>query len=902
MRKDNSWSNEVETMTALDSIIAWAESDLPDWQSDAVRRLLVKDALSNDDRQDILSMLKARHELLSSEAVPPIPHPLLKGMVSGAPKLKAEIVLMAVKGLHSVNRIPDGSTLPFGHQGLTAIYGENGSGKSGYARVLKRACRARDTQERILSNVYNTATTVPAKAIFKLSINAGPAQEIEWEDGKLSDEILTNITVFDSKCARVIIDERNEASYLPYGTIVFEKLVNLLNWLKHEIETEKPKPEPLSFTELSPETKPGIFLASINYRTTKKEVEDAFTWSEDDDDKLIKLSRQLADLEANDPIKLAARTRSFKDRVIKLMTYVDQRTAALSDDQLNKFKEKRDNFYEADKALVLALQTTLNDEPLSGAGENAWQILYNAARDYSTKDAYPDTEFPVVSDEGRCVFCMQSLSQDAKLRLLRFKTFMEQTIKQKHEMAKNALDSTIESIKALNDKAAADQHTNTIDEVKQRDEATFFILKTYLGVIDNRLQYFDCLNTGNKEIEIPALTNNPITALARIIDALENEAIEFENAADPIERDKIKIEKAELLARKCFTNNLAKILAYLVDLQTVRKCDLALSSTDTAAITRKGKNIVSETLTPQLRGAIQTELILLGADHLPLNLKTSGNLGETLHQFELKGAKPDRKVNLTDILSEGEQRVVALAGFLAEVGLGENSCPIVLDDPVCSLDHRYRTRIAARLVSESQKRQVILFTHDIAFLLDLQEKAGELDGIYFTAQTILKQNEASGIPNEGLPWHAMPVKDRMEHLREKLNIIKAFYDTDQMKYDKEASFLYAMMRETWEAAIEEVVFNKTIVRHGSEVQTLRLKNVGVTTDQYKAIDINMSKCSTWMAGHDKSKKLDVHRPIPNEILADIDTINTFVKDCRKAGEILNKERNVALQPDIAPLG
>ena len=214
-----------QSMNALSSIIDWAESELPEWQSDAVRRILVQDALTESDRQDILLMLKAIYGLLPDGSTPPKPLPLQKGMVSGAPKSKGNIVLKALKQLQNINKIPNGSAIPFGHQGLTAIYGENGTGKSGYARVLKRACRARDTQERILPNVYGSDEVTPAKATFKLSIDADADQEIEWEDGKPSDEVLTHITVFDSKCARVIVDEKNEAAYLPYGAHVFEELV-----------------------------------------------------------------------------------------------------------------------------------------------------------------------------------------------------------------------------------------------------------------------------------------------------------------------------------------------------------------------------------------------------------------------------------------------------------------------------------------------------------------------------------------------------------------------------------------------------------------------------------------------------------------------------------------------------
>ena len=113
--------------------------------------------------------------------------------------------------------------------------------------------------------------------------------------------------------------------------------------------------------------------------------------------------------------------------------------------------------------------------------------------------------------------------------------------------------------------------------------------------------------------------------------------------------------KEELLARRCIVENRAKILTYLAVLKTSHNCDQAIASIDTGAITRKGKSVVSEALTPQLNGAIEFELKQLGASHLPLNLKPSGSKGETLHQLELKVKKTGPKFSLTDVLSEGEQ-------------------------------------------------------------------------------------------------------------------------------------------------------------------------------------------------------------------------------------------------------
>jgi hypothetical protein len=384
-------------MNALESIIAWAESDLPKWQSDAVRRFLVQDTLTEEDRQEVLSMLKALHGLLPEGSTAPKPLPLHKGMVSGAPKSTANVILKALKDLSRINKIPEGSFLQFGHKGITVIYGENGSGKSGYARVLKRACRARDIQERILPNVYSTEVLAPAKATFKVSVNEGPDQDIAWEDGKPSNGLLTHITVFDSKCARVIVDEKNEATYLPYGTHVFEDLVGLLKWIRQQLEGAKPHQLPLQFTEVSLPTKSGVFLSGLSHESKEKDVEIATSWTDDDTRRLEKTVRQLAELEAHDPVKQAASLRSLKERLSNLGAYVEQRAIGLSDERIAAIKAMMETLAEAELAMNLASQATLKDEPLPHAGASAWQILYEAAKEYSTKYAYPSHTFPVAS-------------------------------------------------------------------------------------------------------------------------------------------------------------------------------------------------------------------------------------------------------------------------------------------------------------------------------------------------------------------------------------------------------------------------------------------------------------------------------------------------------------------------
>ena len=69
---------------------------------------------------------------------------------------------------------------------------------------------------------------------------------------------------------------------------------------------------------------------------------------------------------------------------------------------------------------------------------------------------------------------------------------------------------------------------------------------------------------------------------------------------------------------------------------------------------------------------------------------------------------------LTSILSEGEQKAVALSLFLAEIKILKQNNPIIVDDPVNSLDHKIAGAFAQRLLNIDN--QTVVFTHHKLFL------------------------------------------------------------------------------------------------------------------------------------------------------------------------------------------
>jgi hypothetical protein len=246
--------------------------------------------------------------------------------------------------------------------------------------------------------------------------------------------------------------------------------------------------------------------------------------------------------------------------------------------------------------------------------------------------------------------------------------------------------------------------------------------------------------------------------------------------------------------------------------------------------------------------------------------------GNTLKQLVLAGWTPRQ------ILSEGEQRAISLAVFLTEAQIGNKNKGIIFDDPVNSLDHIRRQTIAARLVEESKVRQVIVFTHDITFLLALQSIAEE-EIVDCAVTTIRKIDNTPGVIINSLPWIASNVKERVKKLNEAIpNLKKLELGADPDYYSEEAKKWCGLLRETWERAIEELLFNDAIQRFSPGIQTKRIEKMKFTPDLYKEIEKGMATCSNWV--HDQARAINAPTPKVAKLETFLTEFNEFAKKCR----------------------
>lgn len=861
-------------MSAIEKIIEWAD-ELPTWESDAIRRILTQSDFSDKDTQDVMNFLKKEFDLLETSKGIPVPRRIKSGDISGVPQSRINISLKLIKCISGVNAIPNGSELPFSCNGLNIIYGDNASGKSGYVRVLKKACRARDTEENILSNVFieNDET---AKASFNVGIN-GEDKTINWENGEESKDELSNINVFDEKCARIIIDEKNNTQYLPYGTYVFEKLVEVLGNIKSKLEKEKPMPEKPDINEMDINTKAGTFYKELNIKSKEDDVELKTKWDKVDEEKLISLHKEIINIENNDPIKQVRKIRNIQERIKKLSTYLLKSRIGLSKKLETDIKNNINLFKVSEEALKKASELKLSDEPLKGAGSSVWQSLYNAAKNYSIEYAYPGKEFPNLEDDSLCVLCMQPIKDDSvKSRFKRFKTFMEDNTKKNFEEVKKKLEAIRQSVDQI--KFYDDVYSDVYQEIEERDKTLLRDIKDYHNFLKNRKEEILKLIDDKEYISITDVGNCPKRRIHNIYLKLEKEAKKLEESSDPDKLKKTKLLFNELKSRKLLSENKKDVLKYLTELKKEDKYNKCIREigTCTRNITIKCKTIISEELTPQLKKSLEYELKQLGGSRFPVFFEVIGEKGTTEYQLRLKDLKTDHRVLLHNVLSEGEQKVIAIAGFLAELKTSNQKNPIVFDDPVCSLDHKFRRRIAERFVIESKERQVIIFTHDLSLLMLLQEYSDRNDN-KINIKSIERTVSIPGICRDYMPWDAMNVKGRIKILKGKYDKLEANYKGMlKSKYNEKAGLLYGNIRETWERLVEELLLNGIVYRLGRDVQTKRLKRiVDITEDDYNKVYKAMEKCSIYLLGHDNPAELNQEMPEPSEIMNDIKEIEEY---------------------------
>jgi energy-coupling factor transporter ATP-binding protein EcfA2 len=864
-------------MALLDEILAWSKADLKPWQQDAARRLF-QQTLTTTALDDLYAMLKDSVGLTDPNNRKP--EPLDQQHLPMTAARDAAVVLIALRDVKNVNRLAASQTLSFAPKGLTVIYGGNGSGKSGYARVLKRACRSRDSNEDVRPNAMSKASgALVPQASFEIQFG-GKSSVVSWQKGKTSPSELATVAVFDTYCASAYLDQHQEIAYQPFGLDVVENLAQIvlpkiLEKLNAEILATATTKE--AFNHLVGTTKVGTLISSISEKTTVAEVDALAQMNADDAKKMADLEKTLNE---SDPKAKAKEFKLSAARMAALKTKIETAAAWVKDEAIQKLHTMDTETQTAEEAEITAATALRSDEALlPGTGDILWKTLFQAAKKFSIAAAYPEKDFPHVHDDSQCVLCQQKIEPDAAARMQRFEEYIRENVAKVASEKRTAREAALTKIRSV---VLALDLDGFIEELNHLDIAVVAEIHAFDSLVQSRRTWLLTAQEKHSWINPPAFPVDPCIRLKILVENLTAQEKIYEQATDDKQKLLLKAELAELKARTALTPHRQAIIDLIERMRISSLLNKCKNDLKTKPISEKAKEFASNSVTAPLRAALKEEFEALGVSALMPRLRESVERGKMKHRLELE---LETQAQIREILSEGEQRSIALGSFLAELRTGGHGGGIVFDDPVSSLDHFRRQKVAQRLVGEAKVRQVIIFTHDTSFLGDLQDliQKTHIDHIIHHLEW---EGEFSGKISTGLPWLHQTFKGRIDELEQAQS--KLAKSWPQYPNDEQSAAMrtqYSKVRATIERSIQDIVFNGVVVRYRDWIKVGDLhKVVGFDTIECSEIERLHKVCCDVIDGHDSSSGKNA--PVPSA--ADL---GKLIAEVARMGEAIKNRQN-----------
>jgi hypothetical protein len=278
------------------------------------------------------------------------------------------------------------------------------------------------------------------------------------------------------------------------------------------------------------------------------------------------------------------------------------------------------------------------------------------------------------------------------------------------------------------------------------------------------------------------------------------------------------------------------------------------------SLTESAKEASEELLNKDFGRRFEEECKRLRAPNVTLNFP--GRQGQVTRRKLVASYKPDQ------VLSEGEQKALALADFLAEVTSVPASSPVVFDDPITSMDYRRIHEVCDRIVSLAEGHQVIVFTHNIWFAAELLSKAEKKSLKYYD---IRLEGGAAGV----LTAATHPRVDTVAQVR---STIKALIDgAGKQDGEVRAALVekgYEHLRNLSEIVVEHEMLKGVVQRYAPNVMMTRLEQINVETlkDSMAAVKPVFDKCCRYIASHSQPIETQGIRPTLDELKADFEIV------------------------------
>lgn len=765
-----------------------------------------------------------------------------------------------------VNALASGQTIAFNPR-MTVLFGENAAGKTGYVRVLKLLANVRSA-EAIIPDVHRPSSPTEPHAVVRYTLGVN-SNELEWH-GEKGVSPFTRLTVFDSPAVALHLEDNVTYVYTPSDLALFRYVhaaiegVRALLQVSMSERTPKQNPFLTAFprgTEIYPR------IEALSGSTSMPELESLAAVTETEKTELESLKVSIAALSSSSP---GGQTDMLRNRATILSNLMTIGTAY---SQFNSagFMAAVESEKSARAAQTTSAAAVFGGGQLPEELRPTWQRFLEAGEQYlaiSGRVNYPK------SDDDVCIYCRQKLDDAARSLLTAYRDYASgataaavrvaaaQLTAHQAPITSPALTATLEGLRA------------TLPALLDSEQVPDWAADGQLLTSAVEVAYEAAL--ARKKPSAQSSPQLPESLLPRLRVALDEADAAIKGLqGDAAQRTQLL---AQYRAKVALVEARLKLAQLLPDIRTYVESAAWVSSLRTllgrfqgllTGLTLASKLASEDVLNRDFERFFYAECLALRAPTVTLDFP--GRKGEAARR---KTVSHDH--SLAEILCEGEQKVIAIADFLAEAALRTGSAPVVFDDPVNSLDHRRVVEIASRVAALSAEHQVIVFTHDIWFTTELLAAFDDNP----SACSCYQIREEGGV--KGLiSGEKHPRSDTVSSIAKRINtrIQDAAGGADDGRQER-IDAAYDLIRTWCERVVEHDLLKKVAQRFQPNVAMQNL--VSIKTERLGLAIATIypiwEKACRYMTGHSQPMETLGIRPSLDELRQDWDTLQRALKD------------------------
>lgn len=861
---ENTTVIDKSQMETLESEIKKFAETLPYWAKFLANKILSGGNVSDNDIDTSYSYLLEELKLKAETNKPDI----TINCITNSGNYQSDLRLSKLENVEGVNALVENQSIVFSPN-LTIIYGTNGSGKSGYVRLLKKVFYPKSPEE-ILNNIYIETghKDINAKFTFKTQ---NSEKSLFYADKDKTE--FKQFAVFDGKSIITHLEQKNEFVFRPTGLNFFAEYTNTILRVEQKLNDEiTTKKQGNSANELASlfdgESEIKTLIQNLNDQTTIADLKKYVPFENDDNNKKNKISKQYDDL-----LLVSKGKEQEIKKLENIKALLAQNKQAI--ENLNKYFST-----EAITKINLAIEDCIKKEytansesiekfktsKIQGIGTIEWKNFILAAEAFAKRQ---NANYP--SENDTCLFCGQNLSENATILISNYWAYIKSVAEQQAKEAQEKLNNIKQDFGSLNFGLFPQNNTLTVWLTEKYPSELELLEKK---IVEQRTLSEKIIS----DIKQKTVTN--ITELQ--ISTEQHDIIDFaiSNSINSLKNDEQSKELENLLKQKTFWEHKEKFNIHFSKFETYVNNQIWISKAekvnyDKRKITATEKKLSDKYFNKKYIDTFNEECQKLNGN-FGIDINHTGQAGKSYRQLKLKGKNPNA------VLSDGEQKVIAIADFLTEMQLSEINRGLVFDDPVNSLDNDRKKQIAERLVNQAINKQVIIFTHDLVFLSDLFIECDNRQQQLFCHWIERRDNKIGQIWLNNAPCY--------EKMYRNADVAKKYHtesNKDTCPPTEREILLkhgFAALRTCYETLVINELFCNVVQRYNERISIDALSKVIITDEIKNELSDSFAQCCRYMEGHSHSDQYSYQKPETknlNEEIQRYEAIRKKIKDAKK---------------------